>query len=97
MSLLARRRILRGALALAALAVVVVLALQYALEPQRATRFLLARAGAALGLEITATGVAEYRLRGTPTLVLRDVVASEPGMATPLLRADRILDRKSVV
>lgn len=85
-----RRRILRIALVLVALALVAVLALQYALQPQRATRFLLARVGAALGLEITATGVAEYRLRGTPTLVLRDLVAREPGAATPLLRAERI-------
>src|SRR5690606_998045 len=66
------------------------LALHYAMQPQRATRFLLERVGAALGLEITATGRAEYRLRGTPTLLLRDVVAREPGAATPLLRADRI-------
>src|SRR5690606_12562047 len=65
-------------------------ALRYAMQPERATRFLLSRVGAALDLEITATGKPEYRLRGLPTLVLRDVVAREPGAATPLLRADRI-------
>lgn len=65
-------------------------ALRYAMQPERATRFLLSRVGAALDLEITATGKTEYRLRGLPTLVLRDVVAREPGAATPLLRADRI-------
>ena len=66
------------------------LALRFALQPQRATHFLLDRIGKSLGLEITASGKAEYRLRGTPQLVLRDVVAREPGAATPLLRAERI-------
>lgn len=66
------------------------LALRVALQPQRATRFLLDRIGHSLGLEITASGKAEYRLRGRPQLVLRDVVAREPGRTTPLLRADRI-------
>ena len=66
------------------------LALRFALQPQRATHFLLDRIGNSLGLEITASGKAEYRLRGTPQLVLRDVVAREPGAATPLLRAERI-------
>ncbi|MFC7301232.1 hypothetical protein [Cognatiluteimonas weifangensis] len=82
-----RARIVLGvALALLTLG----LALRFALQPQRATGFLLARAGAALGLEITAAGRAEYRLRGTPQLVLREVVVREPGAATPLLRAERI-------
>jgi hypothetical protein len=71
-------------------AVVLLLALRFALEPQRATGFLLARIGSAMGLEISADGSAEYRLRGTPTLVLRNVVAREPGAPVPLLRADRI-------
>ena len=43
-----------------------------------------------LGLEISIGGASEYRLRGTPLLVVRDVVVREPGAATPLLRADRI-------
>lgn len=81
-----RKRILLPFLA----AVVLLLALRYALEPRRATGLLLARVGTAMGLEISATGVAEYHLRGTPTLVLRDVVAREPGASVPLLRADRI-------
>lgn len=46
--------------------------------------------GRSLGLEITIGGASEYRLRGTPLLVVRDVVVREPGAATPLLRADRI-------
>ncbi len=66
-------------------------ALRYALQPQRAAAFLLQRAGHALGLEITASGHAEYTLRGTPVLVLRNVVAREPGGRAPLLRATRIL------
>jgi len=90
MGLPPRRRLLRIAMVLAALAVVAALLLKYAMEPQRASRFLLARVGNSLGLEITATGRTEYTLRGTPTLVLRDVVAREPGAAVPLLRADRI-------
>ncbi len=82
---------MRIAVALLALGLLFVLALRFALEPRRATGFLLARIGNAMGLEISAGGSAEYRLRGTPTLVLRDVVAREPGAAVPLLRADRIL------
>jgi hypothetical protein len=61
------------------------------LQPQRFTRTLLDRTGRALGLEITAGGIGEYRLRGTPMLVVRKVLVREPGAATPLLSADRIL------
>lgn len=71
-------------------AIALLLALRFLLEPQRATGFLLARIGNAMGLEISASGSAEYHLRGTPTLVLRDVVVREPGASVPLLRADRI-------
>ena len=84
----------RGARILLVVAVVLLallLVLRFALQPERATRFLLSRVGATLGLEITASGAAEYHLRGTPTLVIRDVVAREPGAAVPLLTADRIL------
>ena len=84
------RRTTRLAVALLALGLLILLALRFALDPQRATGFLLTRIGNAMGLEISATGVAEYRLRGTPTLVLRDVIAREPGAAMALLRADRI-------
>jgi len=69
---------------------VLLLALRFALQPQRATAFLLSRVGASLGLQITASGAAEYRLRGTPMLVIRDVVARKPGADVPLLTADRI-------
>lgn len=50
----------------------------------------LNRAGAALGLQISARGASEYRLRGTPMLVLRGVTAREPGAAHALLHAERI-------
>jgi len=65
------------------------LLLRYVLQPERVAGFVLDSLGKSLGLEITATGTSEYRLRGTPTLVVRDVVAREPGAATPLLRAQR--------
>src|SRR5690606_21021690 len=84
---LRRRRFL---IAFGLLLLVLLLALRFALEPQRASAFLLSRVGASLGLEITASGAAEYRLRGTPMLVIRDVVAREPGAEVPLLTADRI-------
>jgi len=48
------------------------------------------RLGASLGLEISAGGTAQYRLRGTPMLVLREVSVREPGAAKPLLTAHRI-------
>lgn len=78
------------------LIVLVVLALLFALtlrwisHPDRVAALILDRAGAALGLEITASGASEYRVFGTPMLVVRDVVAKQPGAATPLLRAKRI-------
>ena len=59
-------------------------------RPARVAHLLLDRIGSALGLEISASGATEYRLRGTPMLVLRNVVAREPGAANPVLRADRI-------
>lgn len=84
------RRTVRFAIALLALALLVALGLRFVLEPQRATAFLLDRVGNAMGLEISAGDGAGYRLRGTPTLVLHDVVAREPGAAAPLLRARRV-------
>ncbi|HVR82626.1 MAG TPA: hypothetical protein VHF02_11185 [Luteimonas sp.] len=72
-----------------ALLLLLALLLRVALQPERVTGLLLDRVGNALGLEITASGIGEYRLRGTPMLVLRDVVARERG-ATPLLQAKRI-------
>ena len=61
------------------------------LQADRVARFALGQAGDALGLEITASGAAEYRIRGTPTLVVRDMVARVPGATVPVLTADRVL------
>ncbi len=80
--------LIAGAVAIVLLALL--LSLRFALQPERVTRLLLDRTGRALGLEITASGIGEYRLRGTPMLVVRDVMAREPGAAKPLLRAERI-------
>ena len=81
-----RRTIAAIVVALALLAVL----FAWLAQPPRSTGFLLQRVGATLGLEISASG-AEYRLRGTPQLVLRDLVARQPGAKTPILRAQRAL------
>lgn len=83
----ARIALVGGGIALLLLA----LALRMALQPERFTRTLLTQTGRALGLEITASGIGEYRLRGTPTVVVRGIVAREPGARVPLLRAERVL------
>lgn len=67
------------------------LSLRMFLQPERFTRTVLDRAGKALGLEITASGIGEYRLRGTPQMIVRDVVVREPGATTPVLLAERAL------
>ncbi|SFK30147.1 hypothetical protein [Lysobacter sp. cf310] len=84
------RRARRGLLAFAVLGLLAVLALLWVSRPNRAAALILDRAGAALGLEISAAGVSEYRLRGTPMLLVREVIVREPGAATPLLSAKRI-------
>ncbi len=79
--------------ALAALLILLTLmasSLYWLSRPGRVPSLLLDRIGATLGLQITASGATEYRLRGTPMLLLREVVAREPGAATPLLRAGRV-------
>lgn len=82
-----RRRVLP---VLAALTLLLLLSLGWFSQPDRAASLLLGRVGAALGLEIEAAGASEYRLRGTPMLLLRDVRVREPGASTPLLTARRI-------
>ncbi|MGY0556416.1 hypothetical protein [Lysobacter sp. A421] len=59
-------------------------------RPGQVADLILERVGQALGLEITSSGASEYRLRGTPRLVVRDVIARQPGAETPLLTAERI-------
>jgi hypothetical protein len=87
----AARRLLR-IIAIAAVALILlVLLLAWLAQAPRAVGFLLARVGSALGLEVSASGAVEYRLRGTPQIVLRGLVAREPGASTPILRAQRAL------
>ena len=76
--------------AMAALVLTAALLLRWLSRPEFVTAAILGQAGKALGLEITATGVGEYRLRGTPQLIVRQVTAREPGASTPLLTAERI-------
>ncbi len=60
------------------------------LEPDRLAATVLARAGDALGLELTIDGTPEYALRPEPRLLLPNLVARMPGAATPLLAARRV-------
>lgn len=83
-----RRWLRRIGVALALLLGLALLA-GWLLQPQRAGRLLLALAGDALALDLRAGGI-DYRLRGTPQLVLDDVTAQRPGDAVPLLRAGRV-------
>lgn len=64
--------------------------LRWATRPQQIASLLLSQASRATGLKITASGVSEYRLRGMPAVVLRDVVAQRAGDPTPVLRAERV-------
>jgi len=80
-----RTLILSTVIALALLA----LLLRWFAQPDRLAGLVLDKVGNTLGLEITANGRSEYRLRGTPMLVVRDLVVREPG-ALPLLRARRV-------
>jgi hypothetical protein len=75
---------------IAALILIAALLLRWLSRPEFVTAALLDRTGKALGLEITATGVGEYRLRGTPQLIVRNVTAREPGDKAALLTAERI-------
>lgn len=83
------RRLLRLAAILAALLLGFLLLAGWLLQPQRAGRYLLQLTGNALGLEIGAGNI-DYRLRGTPQLVLGEVIAKRPGDASALLRAKRV-------
>lgn len=58
-------------------------------RPGQVSWIVLAQAGNALGLEISASGASEYRLRGTPMIAVRDLVVREPGVEKPLLLAER--------
>lgn len=73
-----------------ALLLAALIGLRWVSRPSQVSWIVLDQAGKALGLEISASGASEYRLRGTPMLVVRDLVAREPGAARPLLRAERV-------
>ena len=75
--------------AIAGLLLILALSGRWVAQPERATTLILDRLGDSLGLEITARGSSEYRLRGTPMLVVRDLDVREPGASSPLLRAER--------
>jgi hypothetical protein len=80
----------RWLLASAAVLLLLALLAYWGSRPSRVSALVMSQLGSALGLSITAEGASEYRLRGGPRLVLRDVVAREPGATVPLLRAKRI-------
>ena len=71
--------------------IVAAVSLRVASRPDRVADLILQQVGNALGLEITASGPAEYRVRGVPQLVVRGVIARQPGTPVPVLTADRIL------
>lgn len=81
-----RRRLLVLLVSLALLAA----SAGWLLQPQRSVPVLLGRVGASLDLDISA-GSADARLRGTPQLVVRDLVVRVPGTQIVMLRADRAL------
>lgn len=82
----------RSAIALIVVVVLVLataLALRWAMRPQVLGPQVLILAGRSLGLEISA-GEFDYRLRGTPQLVAREVSARVPGASAPLVEAERV-------
>ena len=83
-----RRRITLWLLLAVLLAAVI--SLRWVLAPATLVPNVLAMAGRSLGLDITASGIGDYRLRGTPQLVARDVVARLPDQGAVVLRAERI-------
>lgn len=83
-----RKTIAKGAGAF--LLLMLALSLGWITRPSQVADLILDRVGNALGLEITSSGASEYHLRGTPRLVVRDLVARQPGADTPLLTAERV-------
>ncbi|QQQ02919.1 hypothetical protein [Lysobacter enzymogenes] len=73
-----------------ALLLAALIGLRWVSRPSQVGWIVLSQAGRALGLEISASGASEYRLRGTPMLEVRDLVARVPGSDKPLLRAGRV-------
>ena len=73
-----------------ALLLAALIGLRWVSRPSQVGWIVLSQAGRALGLELSASGASEYRLRGTPMLEVRDVVARVPGSDKPLRRAGRL-------
>jgi hypothetical protein len=86
----ALRRLLRTTAVIAVLLVLGIAVLAWLMQPPRAVGYLLDRIGTGLGLDLQ-VGKADYRLRGTPQLVLHDLVAKHPDDTVALLRAERVL------
>ena len=84
---MSRRRVIAGAIA--ALFLILALSVRWVGQPERVTALILDRIGDSLGLEITARGGSEYRLRGTPMLVVHGLDVRQPGAGVALLRAER--------
>lgn len=78
-------------LVMAVIVLIAALLLRWLMKAEHMAPAILDLAGDSLGLEITATGVGEYRLRGTPQLIVRNVTAREPGAEDAVLHADRLL------
>ncbi|MGQ4661385.1 hypothetical protein [Lysobacter sp. F6437] len=74
----------------AALLLMLMLSLHWMTRPSQVAGLILDRVGTALGLEISSSGASEYNLRGTPGLVVRELVVRQPGAETPLLTAGRV-------
>ena len=85
------RRWLRWLIAFGIVLILLLLLATWLLQPKQLVPLILGRAGKSLGLEITADANAEARLRGEPQLVVRKLVAREPGAKTAILRAERLL------
>ena len=85
------RRWLRRLIILGVLLLMLSLLATWLLQPKQLVPLILNRTGKTLGLEITADTNAEARLRGEPQLVVRNLVAREPGARTAILRAKRLL------
>lgn len=83
-----RRKI--ALLVIAAAVLTGTMALRWLFSPGYLVPAVLGLAGKSLDLEITASGIGEYRLRGTPQLVARNVVAREPGAKKAVLTAERV-------
>lgn len=86
-----KRRWRRVLLAFGIFLLLLSLSTTWLLQPKQLVPLILDRTGKTLGLEITADAGAEARLRGQPQLVVRNIVAREPGAKTAILRAERVL------